>query len=821
MASESHKRLALAIVDFLSSSLKDGTLQPEDADSIEIASNCIAECFHVDPSDKAATKEALGDQNLLKIYSVYEKLKGKNAPAASGSAAGTSASVPKAMPKETLEVKGHPTEESEKLKGQGNAAMQKKDYNRAIDFYTQALDISPLNTIYLSNRAAAYSASNQHEAAMHDAELAVTADPKYTKAWSRLGLAKFALGDAKGSMDAYKSGIDAEGNGGSDAMKKGYETAKRKVEEESVDGDDDEDDDIGAPDAGARGAPGAGGMPDLSALAGMFGGGGGAGGAGGGMPDLSALAGMMGGGGAGGGGMPDIGAMMQNPMMRQMAQQVMQNPEMLSGLMNRFGGGGAGAGAGAGAGGAAGGAPGGRGGGMPDLSAMMNDPAIAEMARNFMGGGAGGAGRGAALAGSQEDEPSIAVKQYTPLDNHSPGRGDVTIIGAHANGFPKELYEPLWDELYSRLQAKGIAIRNIWIADVAHQGVSGVLNEHKLGNDPSWNDHPRDLFILINHFRHEIRRPIIGIGHSMGGCHLVNLSLMHPRLFTTLILIDPVIQRLPSRSGNYGPAKASTVRRDRWPSRKAAEAAFKRSKFYQTWDPRVLDLWVKYGLRELPTLLHSDIKATPAVLPAISADPSSAAITTAETEVTLLTTKHQEVFTFMRPNYPTADFPEPSEKPNPLTHPDVDPAAGPNDPFYRPEPLATFHKLPALRPGVQYIFGDQSFLSAPMLKADKMAATGSGIGGSGGVTAGRVREHTFKGIGHLIPMEVVGETADVCTEWLVPELTRWKQLEQLENEAWSRVPSEEKGRMNEEFLRVMTSDWNAEPGAKPASKPKL
>jgi small glutamine-rich tetratricopeptide repeat-containing protein alpha len=33
---------------------------------------------------------------------------------------------------------------------------------------------------------------------------------------------------------------------------------------------------------------------------------------------------------------------------------------------------------------------------MPDLSSMMNDPAIAEMARNFMGGmgGQGGAGRG-------------------------------------------------------------------------------------------------------------------------------------------------------------------------------------------------------------------------------------------------------------------------------------------------------------------------------------------------------------------------------------------------------------------------------------------
>ncbi len=45
------------------------------------------------------------------------------------------------------------------------------------------------------------------------------------------------------------------------------------------------------------------------------------------------------------------------------------------------------------------------------------------------------------------------------------------------------MYEPLWDELYERLKAKGIRIRSIWIADVAHQGASGVLNERKLGND--------------------------------------------------------------------------------------------------------------------------------------------------------------------------------------------------------------------------------------------------------------------------------------------------------------------------------------------------
>ncbi|KAF2797182.1 TPR-like protein [Melanomma pulvis-pyrius CBS 109.77] len=225
--------------------------------------------------------------------------------------------------------------------------MKKKDYNAAVDLYTQALNFIPLNPIYLSNRAAAFSGLGKHEDAKNDAEMAVAADPKYSKAWSRLGLAKYVLGDAKGAMEAYKAGMDAEG-GGSEVMRKGYETAKKKHEEEGGD--------IGAPDA-ARGAPGGGGMPDLSALAGMFGGGGSAG------------------GGGGGGGMPDLAGLMNNPMMRQMAQNMMSNPDMMNNLMSnpqiaqmaeRFGVGGA---AGRGAG----------GGGMPDLASLMNDPNIADM----------------------------------------------------------------------------------------------------------------------------------------------------------------------------------------------------------------------------------------------------------------------------------------------------------------------------------------------------------------------------------------------------------------------------------------------------------
>ncbi|KAL9008677.1 MAG: hypothetical protein Q9173_006222 [Seirophora scorigena] len=341
----SQKRLALAVIDFLSNSVKDGTVSSEDTESIEIAKSCIADSFHVSPDDPAALKDAIGDQSLLSIYGVYEKLKGKTSTAPMPGAAGSKASS--SAPKPSTPTPTNP--EAESFKSQGNAAMQQKDYPKAIDLYTKAIDLSPTNPVYLSNRAAAYSASHKHTEAVADAELAVSADPKYTKAWSRLGLARFVLGDAKGSMEAYQKGIDYEGNGGSEAMKKGFKTAKAKVEEEEKEGPSG---DVGreatSPTRGAGGG-GGGGMPDLGALASMLGGGG---------------------GGGGGGGMPDISGLMNNPMFASMAQNLMSNPEALQGLMNNprlremaqgMGGGGGG------------------GGGMPDISAMMSDPSLREM----------------------------------------------------------------------------------------------------------------------------------------------------------------------------------------------------------------------------------------------------------------------------------------------------------------------------------------------------------------------------------------------------------------------------------------------------------
>ena len=396
----------------------------------------------------------------------------------------------------------------------------------------------------------------------------------------------------------------------------------------------------------------------------------------------------------------------------------------------------------------------------------------------------------------QEDDLVLHVKQYTPMDQSYSQPGAVTIIGAHANGFPKELYEPLWDDLLRALRVQGQAIKGIWIADVAHQGMSGVLNEDKLGNDPSWGDHSRDLLLMINHFRKEISRPLVGIGHSMGGNQLVNLAYIHPRLLTSLVLIDPVIRSAADATGDrsiVSQPQASTFRRDDWPSRAEAASSLKKSKFYQSWDPRVLDLWIRYGLRSLPTAIYP------------KGNDGFDRSENHDGPVTLTTTKHQEVFTFLRPNF---DGWDPNGKliVNRRTHPDWDAKAADTFPFYRPEVAAVFNDLPRLRPSALYIFGGQSDLSTPDLRKQKMECTGTGLGGSGGAEAGRVKEVLLEDVGHLIPMEAVGRCAAAAGEWLASDLKRWRGEEAEFKGEWEAKERRAKYTISEEWKKNIGGD---------------
>jgi alpha-beta hydrolase superfamily lysophospholipase len=122
-------------------------------------------------------------------------------------------------------------------------------------------------------------------------------------------------------------------------------------------------------------------------------------------------------------------------------------------------------------------------------------------------------------AKSDDAKLRLAVKEYRTRDSTTNDDEDaVTIIASHGNGFPKETYEPLFDDLVNNVS--GFKIRAIWIADVANQAASYALNEDQLGDDPNWFDHSRDLLLMVNHFREQMKPPFFGLAHSMGCAHM-------------------------------------------------------------------------------------------------------------------------------------------------------------------------------------------------------------------------------------------------------------------------------------------------------------
>lgn len=245
------------------------------------------------------------------------------------------------------------------------------------------------------------------------------------------------------------------------------------------------------------------------------------------------------------------------------------------------------------------------------------------------------------------------------------------------------------------------------------------------------------------------------------------------------MLIDPAIQ-LENPPHKY--AASSTFRRDLWPTREEAIKNFQSSPFYQAWDPRVFEKWAEYGIRDLPTGLYPTFP-----------EGTSAA-------VTLATTKAQELFTFVRSSYVDKRAGLPRGFPRQEMHGDD----SDNFPFYRPEPPQIFRRLPEIKPSVLYIFGETSDLSPPAGREEKVRITGTGIGGSGGAAQDRVSEVVLP-CGHLVPMELVTETASASAQFIDRELSRWESRTLHFRNSWGKIPHRERTSIDEQWKKHIGS----------------
>ena len=88
----------------------------------------------------------------------------------------------------------------------------------------------------------------------------------------------------------------------------------------------------------------------------------------------------------------------------------------------------------------------------------------------------------------------------------------------------------------------------------------------------------------------------------------------------------------------------------------------------------------------------------------------------------------------------------------------------------------------------------------------KIDVTGTGVGGSGGVKEGRVKEEVIDGVGHLVPMVAPKDCAGLAAGFLADELERWRGEEEGFRKAWEGRSRLERMTMGEEWKRQIGGD---------------
>lgn len=218
------------------------------------------------------------------------------------------------------------------------------------------------------------------------------------------------------------------------------------------------------------------------------------------------------------------------------------------------------------------------------------------------------------------------VNRYVRTDRCNTAGTGLTLFVAHANGFPKEISETMLRGLLDSPAAP--LVDEIWSWEAVQHGDSALLNAENLSGIFDWQDNARDIANFLLHYLPDEaaqtplptrllrisqavsdarkaqgyhQRKIVVVGHSFGGTTSALAAVNFPKLFSSLILVDPVVVNYGSYDFGSELIRGALIRRDTWSSREEALRLFKQRPFFASWHPDVLKSYVDYGLTTDPS----------------------------------------------------------------------------------------------------------------------------------------------------------------------------------------------------------------------------
>ncbi|KAG9778583.1 Hsp90 cochaperone [Exophiala dermatitidis] len=117
------------------------------------------------------------------------------------------------------------------LKAEGNKAFAAKDFQTAVEKFSQAIELDPNNHVLYSNRSGAYASLKDYQKALEDAEKTTQIKPDWAKGWGRKGAAQHGLGDLVGAKDSFEEALKLDPSNAQ--AKSGLEAVNRAIEAEA------------------------------------------------------------------------------------------------------------------------------------------------------------------------------------------------------------------------------------------------------------------------------------------------------------------------------------------------------------------------------------------------------------------------------------------------------------------------------------------------------------------------------------------------------------------------------------------------------------
>jgi pimeloyl-ACP methyl ester carboxylesterase len=149
----------------------------------------------------------------------------------------------------------------------------------------------------------------------------------------------------------------------------------------------------------------------------------------------------------------------------------------------------------------------------------------------------------------------------------------------HATGFCKEVWRPV----VSSVTEQRPATRTVEL------DLRGHGDSPRVGPPYRWDLLTEDVMYTVGD-----AAGIVGVGHSCGGAIIARAAALAPNLFSSIILIEPIIFPPPYTRVDSPLAHAAQRRRSRFASRHLAYERFASGPM-ATWTPEALDAYVDFG----------------------------------------------------------------------------------------------------------------------------------------------------------------------------------------------------------------------------------